>query len=232
MINTRFRTIWIFLISVGIHLILFCGPSCCAEDMWEHVGTYDGVALFRSLEEKEGLLPFKAVAELDVAYDKIVMALVDAESKASWAPKLKATAIHAVPSSNSFEYSEYYETPWPFKDREFLLLGGVLYLDDRILFTAINSPHDNLARADHQLANIERLNFTIIPLSDHKTRVSFEFSGDLGGWIPDFVKNIIQKKWPVRFIQSLKDHIATHPVLETERYLALVKPPFAIPLHP
>jgi hypothetical protein len=135
------------------------------QEQWQHIGNHDGVELFRAAHEVEGLLPFKAIAELDLPYEPIVMALVDAERKPAWAPKLKATAIHSELSSNRFVYSEYYTTPWPFQDREFLLLGTVLYDDDRIVFSAVNAADGTLAQQDHVTANIQELTFSVIPVS-------------------------------------------------------------------
>jgi hypothetical protein len=194
-----------------------------AYGQWRHVGDDEGVALFRALHEAGDLLPFKAVAELNVPYEHIVMALVDAERKPDWAPKLKAAAIHDELSSNRFEYSEYYMTPWPFKDREFLLDGTVIYKRDRVVFSAVNSKNRSLARQDHLTANIQELTFIVIPISQSRTRVEFTFSGDLGGWIPGFVKTIIQKRWPVRFLQALQKRVSENDQLETERYRTLDK---------
>jgi hypothetical protein len=193
------------------------------DGQWEYIGDDEGIALFHATHEVEGLLPFKAVAELDLHCESIVMALVDAERKPGWAPKLKATAIHNMISSNRFEYSEYYTTPWPFKDREFLLLGTVIYDRDRVVFSAVNSENSSLAKQDHLTANIRELTFSVIPVSQSRTRVEFTFSGDLGGWIPAFVKTIIQKRWPVRFIQALQKHVSENDGLETERYRSLKK---------
>lgn len=196
---------------------------------WEYLNTYEGVDLYQALQASEGKLPFRATADLDVPYQKIVMALVDVERKNDWAPKLKSTAIHDQLSANEFEYSEYYTTPWPFKDREFLLRGSITYRPDQVLFAAVDSQNQKYAREDHVQANIEILEFAVIPLTAGKTRVQFTFSGDLGGWIPSFVNNIIQKKWPVRFIQSLQRRILTGQTLETARYRALEKGSLVIP---
>ena len=201
-------------------------------DKWVQIDTVEGVTLFRFLEESDDLLPFKAIAKLNIPYQKIVMALVDAEHKNTWAPKLKSITVHKELSTNRFEYSEYYTTPWPFDDREFLLMGTVEYQNDRILFTAINSTNKHLADQDHLLANAKILEVALVPLSPDTTQVEFTFSGDLGGWIPTFVKNIIQKKWPIRFIQALQTHIKQSPSLETPRYLALQKTVFSFPLEP
>ena len=217
------------MLAAGLWLVGMMWPASVFSSRWEYIKTYEGVDLFKALQASEGSLPFRATADLDVPYQKIVMALVDVERKNDWAPKLKSAAIHAQLSANEFEYSEYYTTPWPFKDREFLLRGTITYRPDQVLFAAVDSQNRNYAREDHVQANIEILEFAVIPLSKGKTRVQFTFSGDLGGWIPDFVKTIIQKKWPVRFIQSLQRRILTDQTLETARYRALEKGPLAIP---
>lgn len=219
-------------VSIGFCLIFLAASivnGFASTQKWEQIDSVDGVALFRSLEESDELLPFKAIATLNVPYQKVVMALMDAEHKSSWAPKLKFTTIHNVISTNHFEYSEYYTTPWPFDDREFLLLGTVEYKNDRVLFTAQNSTNRNLADENHLLANVTIMEVAITPLSLNKTQVEFTFSGDLGGWIPTFVKNIIQEKWPIRFIQAMQTYIQNTPNLETPRYLSLEKRALSIP---
>jgi hypothetical protein len=217
------------LVAVGFWLVGAVLPPVVYGSRWGYLNTYEGVDLYQALQATAGSLPFRATADLDVPYQQVVMALVDVERKNLWAPKLKSTAIHAQLSTNEFEYSEYYTTPWPFKDREFLLLGTIRYQPDQVLFAAVDSENRHYAKEDHVKANIEMLEFAVIPLSAEKTRVQFTFSGDLGGWIPGFVKNIIQKKWPVRFIQSLRQRIQTENTLETTRYRSLHKGPLVIP---
>ncbi len=221
-----------WILSIGLSLVLLASSLSAglnSTTQWEQIDTVEGVVLFRSLEQSNDLVPFKAIAKLNIPYQKIVMALVDAENKNTWAPKLKFTTIHNEISTNQFEYSEYYTTPWPFYDREFLLVGTVEYKSDRILFTAQNSINTELADKDHLLANVKVLEFVIIPLSQDRTQVEFTFSGDLGGWIPTFVKDIIQKKWPIRFIQAMQSFIENIPTLETNRYLSLQKTELSIP---
>jgi hypothetical protein len=228
-----------WILSLG--LCLFFGAASSSEgqsdtkngtDNWEQIDTYEGIVLFRSIKETNDLLPFKAIGKLNIAYQRIVMALVDAEHKNNWAPKLKSTTVHNDISTNRFEYSEYYTTPWPFYDREFLLMGTVKYQKDRILFTAINSTNKHLADKGHLLANVKALEVAIIPLSPDRTQVEFTFLGDLGGWVPTFVKNIIQKKGPIRFIQAMQAHILNSKTLETHRYMALQKTELVIPPKP
>ncbi len=190
---------------------------------WEYLDSYEGVTLYQALKEEEGQLHFMATADLDTPFQKIVMALVDAEKKHLWAPKLKSSTMHSEQSANQFKFSEYYTTPWPFDDREFLLTGSVIYEQNRVVFSAVDSSNRSLTKEDHTLANVEILEFVITPLSKKQSRVNFTFSGDMGGWIPDFVKTIIQKKWPVRFIQALQTYVNETPNLDSHRYQSLKK---------
>lgn len=220
------KCIWL---STVVLCLLYAGSAFTADNKpeteagWQYLENNEGVALFRAISETEELLPFKAVAELEVPYESLVMALVDAERKPSWAPKLKNTRLHNTIAPNTFEYSEYYTTPWPFKDREFLLHGNVVYEEDRVVFSAVDSENISLATKDHIKANIRVLTFVIKPLTQSRTRVEFTFSGDMGGWIPEFVKTIIQKRWPVRFILALRNYVAENEDLETLRYQSLNK---------
>lgn len=220
-----------FFLLLCVSLCSFWPMASHAEDeRWEFLQSYDRISLYRAVQSEEGLLPFMATADLDIPFQEIVKALVDTENKQVWAPKLKYTVMHNEESANQYEYSEYYTTPWPFDDREFLLLGTVRYEEEQVVFSAVNSPNKSLAATDHTLANVEMLEFVIIPLSESRSRVRFTFSGDMGGWIPDFVKTIIQKKWPVRFIQAMEAYILGGPQLDTSRYQSLQKSP--VPVAP
>lgn len=217
------KSLSVFCVSLCCTVMSYLPSAYAVDARWHFIDTFEGVNLYRAQENKEGLLPFKATAELDIPYQQIVKTLVDTEKKQQWAPKLKSTTIHNQFSANRFEYSEYYTTPWPFEDREFLLMGTVTYEKDQILFSGVNSKNKALAADDHTLANVEILEFAIFPLDAQRSRVEFTFSGDMGGWIPDFVKTIIQKKWPVRFIQALQSYINENPSLDTLRYKNLEK---------
>ena len=98
--------------------------------------------------------------------------------------------------------------------------------------TAGHSPRKDLADKEHLLANVKVMEVVIIPLCPDTTQIEFTFSGDLGGRIPTFVKDIIQKKWPIRFIQAMQSYIQRTPHLETARYLALQKSALSLPQMP
>ncbi len=213
------------ILLMSVLLVLATLQSTLANtngDVWHYIKNDAGVALYRAETLVEGYLPFKAIATVDATTEQIVMALVDVEHKSQWAPKLKYSTVHNQLSSNQFEFSEYYTTPWPFWDREFLLVGTVNYYKDRVVFSANNLTQIKHADPNHVLVDVAVLNFEIVPLDDKRSRVTFTFSGEFGGWIPPFVKTIIQEKWPVRFIQALQRRIQQGQLV-TPRYRGLLK---------
>lgn len=217
-----FNKIYICLMALIMILLQFHQRSYAAEEGWHYLKSEDGVALYHAVTKVDGYLPFKAIATVEAPVEKIVMALVDAEHKSEWAPKLKRTKVYTTLAANQFEFSEYYTTPWPFWDREFLLVGQVDSTADKVIFSAKNSPNAQHASADHVLVDVAVLDFEISPLGANRSRVTFTFSGEFGGWIPPFVKTIIQEKWPVRFIQALQLRVQSGNVVETPRYRLLV----------
>lgn len=213
----------LLIVTVTLFTVLCPLLANGSNDTWQYLKNDEGVALYRAETMVEGYLPFKAIATVDATVEQIVMAMVDAEHKSQWAPKLKRSKVHTELSANQFEFSEYYTTPWPFWDREFLLVGTVNYHADRVIFSANNSQQKRHASDDHVLVDVAVLDFEIIPLDENRSRVTFTFSGEFGGWIPPFVKTIIQEKWPVRFIQALQLRVRQGDELETPRYRGLVK---------
>ena len=205
------------------------GHTRAAELDWQFISNEQGVELYGATTKLDGQLPFKAITEIKAPYQQIVMALMDYEQKPSWAPKLKSTQFHFQNFENQFAYSEYYKTPWPFYDREFLLDGTIVYGDNSVIFEASNLTQTSFAADNHVLVDVAILRLEISPVSEDSSQVTFTFSGNMGGWIPNFVKNIIQRKWPILFLQALENHLVNEEVEETALYRNLPKRDLTIP---
>lgn len=195
----------------------------CQESEWIFVEKKNGVSLFKNKEKIDGIIPFKAKTVLHIPHEKIVKALINTEKKSSWAPKLKKTKIHKTLAYNQFIYSEYYSVPFPFFDREFYLLGTIKSENGSILFTAENPGTNHKAAEDHVLVDIKKLDFKITPVSESLSQIEFTFIGDFSGMVPKFVVNIIQSRWPVKFIYALAEYIQKNETIECERYNTYIK---------
>ena len=225
----RWVNVVVALIVLSL-LTCFSGNKSGAAEMdWQHVATEQGVELFSPAEKVGDQLPFRAITIIEAPYQKIVMALVDHEQKTTWAPKLKSTRVHQRMGVNRFAYSEYYKVPWPFHDREFLLDGTIDYRDNSVFFEAVNFEDLSLAADNHIRVDVEIMELQISPHSPTSSRLTFTFSGNMGGWIPEFVKKIITRKWPIRFLQAFENYLLAAEVRETEMYRSLSKKELVVP---
>lgn len=204
---------------------VFCSTQMVfSKDLeWTYVDEKEGIKLYKSDEKIDGIIPFKVKTILNFPHEKVIKVLINAEKKFLWAPKLKKTKIHQALAYNSFIYSEYYTVPFPFCDREFYLQGTIKTDRDSIIFSAENPKMAHEAADNHVVVNIKKLEFKITPLGNDRTHIDFTFIGDLGGMVPKFVVNIIQSKWPVKFIMALSEYIQKNENVECERYNTFMK---------
>ena len=174
---------------------------------WDMVLQEDGITIFAK-NDAPGVMPFKADGIIDANIDKIIEIIQDYRNKHLWSPKLKRVELHEALDDNTFVFSEFYKTPWPAVDREFLLKGKIFRVSPSRVNIMANSLNDTeLHNTDYIQAEVKALNLTLEKISENKTKITFEFYGDMKGWMPTWLMNLIQKKWPFRFIQALRKRI-------------------------
>ena len=176
---------------------------------WVEIANEKGITIY-SRPSESGIIPFKAKGILNHNLQTVLKALKNDKEKPLWAPKLKSVKIHEKLSENEFVFSEYYKTPWPAYDREFLLHGEILKLSETSYHLKAKSLIEpTLMNDDHVQVDVKYLNVFLRGNSDGTTTIYFEFFGDMKGFMPKWLMNLIQKKWPMRFIQGLDRHLAT-----------------------
>lgn len=218
--NRRLCCLLIFLTT----FIFISTETLYAKNLnWIFVDQKDGIKLFKCEEKIDGLIPFKVKTILPFPHEKVVKVLINTEKKSLWAPKLKKTKMHQKLAFNSFIYSEYYSVPLPFYDREFFLQGTIKSDHDSIIFYAENPKIPHKPAENHVVVNIKKLEFKVTPLDNNRTHIDFTFIGDMGGLVPKFVVNIIQKRWPVKFIAALSEYIQKTEDIECDRYNTFIK---------
>jgi hypothetical protein len=180
---------------------------------WKKVAEEDNISVF-ALPTGDGVIPFKAKGIINAPIKVVLESLKDHKRKPNWSPKLKSVKVHqeiGKGKEKEYIFSEYYKTPWPAYDREFLLKGEIVYAKNGDIFLNAKSVNnEKLENNDHIQADVRYLNVALHSVSPTQTQVTFEFLGDMKGWMPVWLMNLIQKKWPLRFIQGLRKHIQSN----------------------
>jgi len=103
-------------------IILFSLVQFTTYASWKYLTTEDGITIYTK-EAKDSIMPFMASGNINANIATVIKTLKDFNNKNKWSPKLKSVKIHKMISENKYQFSEYYQTPWPATDREFLLEG-------------------------------------------------------------------------------------------------------------
>jgi hypothetical protein len=178
------------------------------------------VYLPKDYKHPSGLVPVRFKATIDYPLSKVLSVLADNSRKMEWIPKLEeAKMIEEISETDVIVYYRY-STPWPFSGRDFLIKSTAEFNSQtKVLKVLMKSvpEHKNLKSNDNYVRGISHDGYTILRYKDKRTtEIEMAFLNEFGGFIPNFVINLVQKKWPYKFMGNLrrqlrKDDIIVNP---------------------
>ena len=178
---------------------------------WELIDEEDGVKVYSKKEEKgkKGWTSFKAVGFYNSKLRDLVEVLLDFDNKHFWAPQNKSSKVIKKFKSGNYLVLEHYKAPWPVDNREFLFEGYVKKIKDReILIHAWSNTTYPYKNEDVVIAFAEYVDITIEEVERGKRcKVTFNVSGNLGGWLPNWAKKFVRTKWPFKFFEGLGEEL-------------------------
>ena len=209
-----------FLPLFLVYLCFAYTPFQESPNFWTYQLNEDDIKVSRGPLNSEGLNPFKAEAKIFYKMEEVLAAILDIKNRPNWVPKMD-TIRHVSPLGDlEYHFIERYKTPWPAKDREFLLKGKTIIVSPKHTKLLAESDSKNLSLSStHVEAFIKRMEISIYRIKMDETLVVFKMEANLGGWLPRWLTNLIQKKWPLRFIQGLKKPLREKNYHESPYYM-------------
>jgi len=149
--------------------------STISTEQWKEVAAEDNITVYSRASENS-LLPFKAEGIINSNVETVLSILKNHKRKNLWSPKLKTVKIHKKLNDNEFIFSEYYKTPWPASDREFLLKGGLIKISDSKYHLSASSIKDELLKdTSHVSADVKKISIYIEKISSNQISLSLNF---------------------------------------------------------
>lgn len=180
---------------------------------WEKLSDKNQITVFTpvSFQHGSGLVPIKFKATMDHDVVKVLSALADNERKLEWLPNLEEVQVLEKASLNRVTVYYRYDAPWPFADRDFVVFNDGHYdagtQTISVDFKSIE--HQKDPKYGSSVRGTTYDGYCIIrPLANGKTELEMAFINDFGGMIPRFLINLVQKKWPYRFMSQLREQLA------------------------
>ena len=185
---------------------------------WLQINDSNTLKIFKPIKYKHpsGLVPIRFITELNHPIEKVLTVLDDSNNKKNWMPSLKEIVDLEVYSPQKKTVYYRYHTPWPLRDRDFIIISsGKFNKDTNEVFVTVKSVQHNLdPKPSGVIRGIAYDGYSKIQmLGPNKTRVEMAFLNDFNGALPKFIINYVQKRWPHKFVQMLKDELRKNIII-------------------
>lgn len=177
------------------------------DDGWYLYKEKDGIKVYRRVTPITPIKSFKAVVEIEGDLKRVSALFWDGERYTNWLHLCdEARMVEVLSETETIMYTMN-NTPWPLSARD-NVCHRKIYQDPETLAVTIelcNMP-DYLPSQDGRvrmpiLVGYER----IIPKDNGKLEVIYEVLTDPGGWIPNWMVNMLGWDAPYRTLMSLKE---------------------------
>ena len=191
-----------------LFLVVFLAPHAVfADGNWESLGDIDGVKVWKKELPNSPLLAFRGVVTTDVEIGKIMAVFADPNKRKDWVARYEDDKQLEV-GTDYQEYWIHFGTPWPVSDRDYVLRSDIQADPNGRVFTC---KIKSVTRKDapknkccvRAQANGTYYRFEALPGSTPRTRLTVEVHTDPKGMLPNWLINMIQKKWPSDTLNGL-----------------------------
>ena len=183
-----------------------------AAGRWKQIRQHGGITVYSQRVPVSDVLAFRATAVLNAPVEQVMEVLRRVEITGEWMPDISVK--YAVKEWSDFKALTYSinEMPWPFADRELLLMNR-LRLDRirKFLVVEIFSVEDEkipVAKSNVR-AHMYCGETMIRPGREGQTEVELILFVDPKGFIPVWLVNLFQKSLPYNFLKALEEKAAT-----------------------
>lgn len=215
-------------------LAFVLSPQDASAKGWEKVGTYSGVKVSRKTVEGSPLFAFRGVIEKEIPLDILMSTFIDPKQRKYWVDRYKKH-VTIKKTELSETYWIHFKLPPLISDRDYVLKSDAKINKKKgVIQVWIKSVKDPKFPPDCCVrANVKKTYYRFTALSRTKTRLEVEVHTDPKGLLPNWLINLIQKKWPSKTLSGLikqskkynKSHAKTRAWLEENYSTSPTKAP-------
>jgi len=177
------------------------------NENWKLEIEKDGIKVYTRQVDGKKIKEFKAETTINANIDVLEAILRDVPNYVDWIDKLKfAEIIETVDENEFYIYSEA-NVPWPFANRDGVSLDKISRneLSGEVFISTVG-----VAGMVAEIEGVVRMPeseglWLLTPLDSAHTDIIYQFYGDPGGSIPEWVINAFLVDSPLKTIANLKE---------------------------
>lgn len=189
---------------------------------WKKINNEDGIKVYRGKVTGYDVVAFKGDAIIDANIQEVMSVLYDMDNKKEWVARLvEAKIVRPLNKTSRIEYNRS-RTPWPLSDRDFVYKAKINFNKNKTFAKIrLSSVTDKKMPKKSGIVRgeLKESMYTLTQLKNGKTRLTVEILADPKGMLPKWLVNIIQKKWPLKTINGIREQVAkkdfkVHPTVK------------------
>lgn len=184
--------------------LLLVGLTLPSTSKWELEKEGEGIQIYTRLNEGSPIKEFKAITTTTQSMETLVTIIDDVEKYPEWQENVStATILKKVDSLSQYiHYST--EMPWPIDNRDIVvLLTKSVSNTGTVNYVHISKPDYVKEKENHIRIKVAKGSWTFTPLKDNKVKVVYQFFGDPGGHLPDWLINTFIVNGPYGTLKNL-----------------------------
>ncbi len=182
-------------------LVLALLLTTAPEPGWRQINEDEGVVV-----EMRGSM-IRGTGTINLPIDRVRAVLLELEKYREWIPSLSVWDLKRKSDSEVLAYGRH-DLPWPMDDRDYNVRYRWKTQPDGSFLIEAKSVPEGRAPIDGviRLPRVHSL-WKLVPIRSDATEVSYTYNGDLGGKVPDAVKQSAWKSEPADLIHSLRQQV-------------------------
>lgn len=187
---------------------------------WQKITDEDGIQVYSIAMQDTAIVKARAVATINAPIAKIERLVNDFAQRPQWVPYLQySKIIEKISPTEHIEYS-LFSAPWPASNRDFVYrveyvqqqVGNSLQLSYRMQSVTHRAMplQPGLIRGE-----IFSSVYQLTAINAGQTRVELIYHADPKGWLPNWIVNIIQRAFPFKMMQNLRQQLQLSAVQDS-----------------
>lgn len=178
---------------------------------WKEIKQVDGIIVSKGKVKGSKIVAFKGQAEIKANFKSVLAVLVDMKHKTEWVDRLiESKNLEQLTKTSRVEYS-LTKTPWPLNNRDFVYKAQIFFdKKKQIAKILINSvKHKDAPERDGVIrGELRETTYILKSISNGlSTDFTVEVLADPKGWVPKWVVNLVQRKWPIKTINGIRAQV-------------------------
>ncbi|MBO6558124.1 MAG: START domain-containing protein [Pseudomonadales bacterium] len=195
---------------VIIVLSLFCASSALATE-WNLRLEKEEVLIESRKPEGAKYEEFRASTEVAASVAGALALLQDTDACVKWVFRCKESRTLREPSATERTFYQVTSLPFPAKSRDVIFLAKILYNDDQSVLVSMTAKPEAMKKTKH--VRIEEANgfYLLEPLSDSRTRVTWQQYVDPAGALPSWLVNGMLTDLPFESLSAFRELVKQRP---------------------